>query len=99
MNREWRRVPTDCFCGFCMPHRLIKKGEPALYITLSYVKRPRLRCQTCAGETPPDELPDLRESGGIETTTLIRAKREFKTFTEEWMPYRESREPGDDDVA
>ncbi len=95
MSREWKRVPTTCYCGYCGTDRLIVKGEPALFVTLPGVKRARVRCQSCAGEPPPDDLPPLLISGGIEKTTLIRAKYQYKNEDRtEWMPYRE---PGCDD--
>ncbi len=103
MNRSWKRVPTDCFCGYCQPNRQIVKGEPALFITLPGVKRDRIRCQNCAGEAPPD-LPELMVAGGIEPSRMTRAglsapgrtRGELKTAIREWMPYRESRIPGEE---
>ncbi len=94
MSREWRRVPSACYCGYCGHDRHIKKGEPALFITLHGVKKPRVRCQSCAGGSPPDDLPELLTSGGIEHSTLIRQKIDHGSDRKEWMPYREAGEEG-----
>ncbi len=67
-----------------------------LLVTLPGVKRPLVRCRTCAGDEPPDDLPELLESGGLHPTTLTRAKREYAQAVKEWMPYRENREPGEE---
>ena len=64
MNREWRRAPSVTLCGGCS-HRQIEQDEPALYITIPGVKKPRIRCQDCAGKAPPD-LPQNMRSGGIQ---------------------------------
>lgn len=106
MNRTWRRVPTECFCGHCVPNRTIVKGELALFIVLPGVTRPRIRCQTCAGDAPPDlpALPELRDSGGIEPSRLSRlgssapkrTRGALREAVKEWTPYRESREVGEE---
>lgn len=59
MSAEWKRVPSDTLCGLCY-HRLIPKGEPALYRTIRGVKRERVRCQDCSGQCPT-ELPPLKD--------------------------------------
>lgn len=63
VSREWQRAPAATLCGGCR-NRTIEQNGPALYITIPGVKRPRVRCQNCAGEAPPD-LPANLEPGGI----------------------------------
>lgn len=88
MNREWMRVPVARFCGYCGTKRSIAKGEPALFVNLAGVKRQLVRCRDCAGEEPPDDLPELPQHASIEDRKSNNAPGR------EWMPYRESGEEG-----
>ncbi len=102
MSRQWRRAPSATLCGYCS-QRTIERGEPAIYIKISHaIKREMIRCQTCAGEAPP-ELPELLESGAIETSGFMPIGRAMPKRTrgglkaaiaKEWTPYRESGEEG-----
>ena len=102
MSRVWRRAPVACFCGYCGLKRAIQRGEPAIYVRVKPEMRELVRCADCAGEQPPDDLPELHEPGGIETSgfTAIgkvapkRTRGALKTAAREWMPYRESGEEG-----
>lgn len=68
-----------------------------MHITIPGVKRPRIRCQECAGGAPPD-LPALHEAGGIEPTGFTKAsshgpkrtRGEFRAYVEKWSPYWEA---------
>ena len=54
--KRWCRASTTRWCGgFC--NRLIEAGEPFLTVTLDHVKRALIRCQTCAGEPVPADIP------------------------------------------
>lgn len=102
MSRIWRRAPVACFCGHCGLNRAIQRGEPAIYIRVNDQVRELIRCAECAGEKPPEDLPDLLEPGGIETSGFTRlgklapkrTRGALKTAVKEWMPYRESGEEG-----
>lgn len=93
--REWRRAPAGTLCGGCH-HREIERGEPVLYITLLGVKRPRVRCQDCAGEAPPD-LPAQMEPGGIQPSRTgfsragehapDRTRGALRTMIERYSPH------------
>lgn len=76
--------------------RTIPRGEAALQITLTGVKRARIRCQDCSGPAPPD-LPPLRErtfeSSGftqVGESAPSRTRGALKTLANNWMPYRDS---------
>ncbi len=101
MSRQWRRAPSATLCGYCS-QRTIERGEPVIYIKISpNIKREMVRCQTCAGEAPP-ELPELLVSGGIETSGFMsigraapgRTRGQLKAAVKEWMPYRDPGEEG-----
>lgn len=92
MSREWRRALTNCFCGYCGPDRPIPKGEPAMFIIFQRVKKPLIRCQQCAGEPAPTDLPPLLTSGGIKPSVVLNLGRPKKQTAREWTPYAE-REP------
>lgn len=103
MSRMWRRAPVNCLCGYCSPPRAIRQGDPAIYIKIPPVKREMVRCVECAGEQPPDDLPELLTAGrGIETsgfTQLVKAapyrtRGGLKQMAKEWLPYREPGEEG-----
>lgn len=104
MSREWARVPTARFCGYCRPPRTIEKGEPAMLIKLPGVSRPLARCQSCAGEAPP-ELPErvvvagvteLAQRGFTKAASHApgRTRGELRAAAREWMPYRDPGEEG-----
>lgn len=101
MSRVWKRSVGDCFCGYCVPRRTIHKGDPAIFITIPPGKREHVRCQDCAGEKAPEDLPELLESG-IETSGFInigrvapkRTRGALKHAVKEWMPYRDPGEEG-----
>ena len=101
MNREWRRVPTDCYCGYCGTARAIAKGEPALFVMIGQIRRPFVRCQDCAAKlmqpsAPPPDLPPLHDAGGIVPALFAAVGTASKhTVTrKQWMPYREAGEEG-----
>jgi len=52
----WTRAVVDMLCGACP--RQIRRGDPVLEIRVAGVTRTPRRCQSCAGEAPPD-LPPL----------------------------------------
>jgi len=76
----WTRALVDTLCGAC-PRR-IRRGEPFLEIRVAGVTRSLRRCQSCAGEAPPD-LPPLEGTSPapvIEPVSAIaaRAAPDFK---------------------
>lgn len=56
MSTSWTRSPIDWWCGHCDALRL--KGEPRFEIRLKDVERPLYRCERCAWEPVPKDLPD-----------------------------------------
>jgi hypothetical protein len=101
MSRIWKRSLGECFCGYCVPNRRIALGEPAVFIRIG-TTRELIRCQDCAGEKAPEDLPELLEAGGIETSGFShigkaapgRTRGKLKAAVKEWMPYREAGEEG-----
>ncbi len=103
--RTWSRAPRLLFCGFCK-RREIQKGDPVLNITLGTSQRQLRRCVDCSGPAPPD-LPPLieqKKAGDFEMVSFASVKPktrgELKAMqfkVKEWMPYRDAREPGEDD--
>ena len=80
----------------------MQKGDPICLVKFPHVTRELQRCQGCAGSAPPD-LPALVEKIFPELTTFTPLMREkpstrgrLKELAKEWMPYRDSREPGED---
>ncbi len=106
MSREWRRVASDTLCGLCV-NKTIPKGEPALFISLPMVKRERIRCQSCAGESAP-ELParvvlagvqEMAQNGFTKASASApgRTRGELKqAMRREWTPYAAEREAGEE---
>lgn len=95
-------MSADSLCGYC-PQRVIKQGEPALFISLPGVKRERVRCQNCAGDAAP-ELPERMVVAGVEQLahdgfskvglSAPKNRGELRAQLKEWMPYREAGEEG-----
>ena len=103
MSQQWRRVPADTLCGYCV-NRVIAKGEPVLFTTLPTVKRERVRCVSCAGPAPPD-LPERLEVAGVaemahhgfsklSNHAPRRTRGALREAVKEWMPYRDPGEEG-----
>ena len=60
MSRVWERCPVETVCGKCAKPILV--GQPQQLITPHPEhslkrRRPFVRCEWCASETPPDDLP------------------------------------------
>jgi hypothetical protein len=53
-------------CGRCVGW--IEKGSPVQLLYIQGLKSPKVRCETCAEGTPPDDLPELSESAPEGTT-------------------------------
>lgn len=68
MSRRWFRATLDTYCGSC--GNVIAKGQPVFELaTPSWKKR---RCQVCAGEPLPAEVPELPPTtSGITPRILI----------------------------
>ncbi len=102
--RRWARAPRALFCGFCS-HRTIAKDEPVCYVKLGHVGRELVRCPDCAGPAPPDLPAAIRtkEPGDFSMVLLNalkpKTRGELRAQLKERLPYREHREPGDDDDA
>ena len=81
MSHRWKRAPATTLCGFCR-QRLIPKGEPAMYRQIPGVKRELVRCQDCASEKAPDDLPPLHDKE--------QTKREIADFAERLRQLRKN---------
>lgn len=97
---HWGRVPTETLCGYCNAH--LMPGSPALFRTLPNVKRVQVRGECCAGPAPMDlALPIIyRQSLQAKRSqpAMLSPMTRFKdTIPKEYLPYKESREPGEDD--
>lgn len=59
MATEWRRAPLEGLCSVC--GEMYQKGALIFVIRLANVERPRMRCQRCAWEPAPADVPPLVE--------------------------------------
>ncbi len=101
----WTRARMITFCGYC--NREIPKGGPLRLVRVGPRWRPR--CQVCAGEIVPEDLPALAETPAIQPTPKVYRAPLFgsvQTFApvakmaRDWKEKQAGREPGeDDDVA
>ncbi len=103
--RTWERVTYQERCGNC--GNLLSADSPMQTITRHGLNRKLIRCVLCAEGEPPADLP-IRERS-VELTDRVARMKELSTAMPtrtrgalkkaavEWMPYRENREPGDDD--
>jgi hypothetical protein len=66
--KAWLRVAFEQACGCC--RRRLPRGEPVLELKVTGVKRAFYRCQQCAGEPVPRDLPPLVERV-VDTTPLV----------------------------
>lgn len=57
MTRLWKRLTTDEHCGQC-GHQILR-DHLICFLMLPNVKRPLLRCESCAGPAPADPLATL----------------------------------------
>lgn len=55
--KTWSRAAIDHLCGRCSHH--IAVGEPMLTFSTSEWRKIRCERPACAGEPPPEDLPDV----------------------------------------
>lgn len=72
--RRWTRAPFRLICGGPCA-RLLQRGEPILELQAPEWSRPKIRCETCAGEPAPADLPPLVERTPVQPTTPARPVR------------------------
>jgi hypothetical protein len=94
--RTWTRAVRSRLCGRCST--LIGKGEPLFVLTIAAgvyaLTDPKIRCQSCAGEPVPEDLPPL----------VARVPAEPMAFTKvgalafDFKMAVAGREPGEDDA-
>lgn len=65
-RRSWSRAAAGFACGGCAG--IFPTGAPVLTIVLADVKRIRQRCEKCAGEPVPADLPTNTARPRIELT-------------------------------
>jgi hypothetical protein len=64
----WTRTATEAICGGCGAH--IAKDIPIQAITLPNVKRIKVRCEQCAGERAPADMPAKAELPHLQLTAF-----------------------------
>jgi len=80
--KTWTRVPSQPNpgrCGRC--NRELVVGAPLLVLTAAVGKGSWVRCEACAGEPVPADLPPLEESSS--TTRGLTPLRELIPFGDE----------------
>lgn len=109
--RAWERVTYLEHCGHCGAH--LHAGDPMQTITRHGLKRKLIRCPACAeGDVPPD-LPHnpvhlsveervaqirMQPVQAAQASALpTRTRGALREAAREWMPFREGRDPGEDD--
>jgi len=100
--RRWTRANTATLCGHCAAR--LEEGAAVQLVKVGDVKRELVRGVCCAGPAPPD-LPTrlvLRQTTKkfkpLDTSKLVAAVTQNNAAQlRERMPYRESREPGEDE--
>jgi hypothetical protein len=103
--RAWERVTYLERCGNCGTE--LHEGDPVQTITRPGLNRKLLRGVCCAEGQPPAGLSTTGQNVKLEdqigrmkalaTAMPVRTRGALKQAAREWMPYRENREPGDDD--
>jgi hypothetical protein len=102
--RAWERVTYQERCGHC--GALLKAGDAMQTVSRHGLNRKLIRCGVCAdGDVPPD-LPEspvhvsVQEQIGrmqsLQSVMPTRTRGSLKEMAREWMPYKETREPGED---
>ncbi len=56
MSTTWTRSPIEWLCATC--NELRPRGAPRFEIRLKDVTRPLYRCEKCAWESVPDDMPE-----------------------------------------
>lgn len=79
--RTWERVSYGCCCGQCGEQ--LGEGQACLLIALPNLKRRLVRCETCAGQAPPD-LP-----AHPVRSHMTQKMQQLRTAKPEWMPYKD----------
>jgi hypothetical protein len=101
--KAWQRASRAWVCGSCA--NIFDKGTPQLLIYVPLVKDPKRRCQTCAGEPVPADLPDRAPITTVPTgTTPALPFASVGSMAKQVKPFdykaaqSGEREPGEDDV-
>ncbi len=107
--RTWVRLDRSALCGYCS--QLMTKGDPVLAISIAPhppneygyvfdVKSARLRCETCAGEPAPAELPSgpiFKTVQGVPLPGMTRIQQLAAQLPFDAKAAAAGREPGSDD--
>lgn len=101
--RTWTRTTAmETICGGPCVRRLAR-GTPVLHIQLEGSTTKRIRCEQCAGEPVPADMPPFVESlkRAITPTPIVREKPQlpFSRFQvpADFKMAAAGREPGSDD--
>ena len=83
--KHWERVAYREKCGQC--GKLLFENTPVLTVTITGVKKPKYRCEDCAGiaptDLPPRTLPETIE----QRVTAMRELAEIREREREWLPH------------
>lgn len=95
--RRWVRAPFPLICGGPCA-RLLQRGDPMLELQAPEWSRPKIRCESCAGEKPPADLPPLVERTPIQPTATMLPLRAVTGLPADFkVAAAGDREPGSDD--
>ncbi len=99
----WLKIAERCgYCGQEIP-----EGCAALMIEIHGVTRRRYRGECCGGQAPPS-MPSRPELASIEqrisqiamqpiqSAIPARTRGSLKQMAREYLPYKDSRDPGED---
>lgn len=95
MARHWEITKIEMLCGGCAKY--LEKKTPVQVIDLVGVKRKHFRGPCCAEGEPPEDISEGPTDREILAERVESIKSISQRVTESWMPYKESREPGEDD--
>lgn len=80
--RTWTRASQLAVCGGCV--RFIEKDAPIQIIAIPGVNRTRIRCEQCADDSPPANLPALPVRSFDTTSEMTHVAKLAKALPFDW---------------
>lgn len=94
MSTTWVRAPLEWWCCHC--DELRPKGAPQFQIRLTNVERTLYRCERCAWEPVPKDLPERPPPAARGPLPMVRFSAGMLPI--DWkISQTGEREPGEDD--